>query len=245
MNKSSKIGNDDILEVLSMKILKLFRRVGMTFLFIGASYVTLSSISNISYADVHAMDNEYEQETKEYNMNQVKQKQVNVRNKTIQQKNKLQTYVSSDEVEGPTSIEEAMNMEQYPVTTVIATGYTAGAESTGKTPDHPGYGITYSGVPVKRDLYSTIAADLDVFPIGTVLYIPDYGYGVVADKGAAITGNKIDLYYETVDDVYANWGKKEVEVYVVEKGNGDLTEEQLVSLNENEALQVFRQEFIK
>src|SRR5699024_9151013 len=124
-------------------------------------------------------------------------------------------------------------------------GYTAGAESTGKTPDHPGYGITYSGVPVKRDLYSTIAADLDVFPIGTVLYIPDYGYGVVADKGAAITGNKIDLYYETVDDVYANWGKKEVEVYVVEKGNGDLTEEQLVSLNENEALQVFRQEFIK
>ena len=48
---------------------------------------------------------------------------------------------------------------------------------------------------VKRDLYSTVAADLNVFPIGTILFIPEYGYGVVADKGGAITGNKVDLYY--------------------------------------------------
>ena len=45
---------------------------------------------------------------------------------------------------------------------VIATGYTAGVESTGKGPNHPEYGITYSGVMVKRDLYSTVAADLSI-----------------------------------------------------------------------------------
>nr|MBS9408334.1 hypothetical protein [Streptococcus oralis] len=76
---------------------------------------------------------------------------------------------------------------------MTATGYTSGIESTGKRPGHPEYGITYSGVKVKRDLYSTIAADLRVFPIGTILFVPGYGYGVVADKGGAIKGNRLDL----------------------------------------------------
>ncbi|MDI5790449.1 3D domain-containing protein [Bacillus licheniformis] len=40
------------------------------------------------------------------------------------------------------------------------------------------------------------------------MFIPDYGYGVVADTGSAIKGNRLDLYYETVEDVYKEWGKK-------------------------------------
>ncbi|MBR2569822.1 MAG: hypothetical protein IKE34_11645, partial [Paenibacillus sp.] len=55
---------------------------------------------------------------------------------------------------------------------VTATGYTAGEESTGKRPGHPAYGITYSGVKVKRGYVSTVAADLAVFPLGSILYIP-------------------------------------------------------------------------
>ncbi len=115
---------------------------------------------------------------------------------------------------------------------VLATGYTAGYESTGKKPNHPQYGITYSGVRVRRDkdTVSTIAADLKIFPIGTILYIPGYGYGVVADKGSAIRGHKIDLYFDTIKQVYKEWGKKEVEVQVVRKGDGKLTEEMLKEL---------------
>ena len=150
------------------------------------------------------------------------------------------TYISNDSIDAPKTLEEAIDFEQYPKVNVVATGYTSGYESTGKTVGHPQYGITFSGVKVKRDLYSTIAADLDVYPIGTILYIPSYGYGVVADKGSAITGNKIDLYYDTVAEVYEEWGKQELEVYLVEKGDGQLTEEALAQLNENEALQVFR-----
>src|SRR5690625_2554261 len=123
---------------------------------------------------------------------------------------------------------------------VIATGYTAGAESTGKTSDHPDYGVTFSGINVMRDLYSTIAADLDIFPLGTILYIPYYGYGVVADIGGASTGNKIDLYFYTVQDVYEQWGKKEVEVYMIREGSGALSAEELTLLNEDEVMQVFR-----
>jgi 3D (Asp-Asp-Asp) domain-containing protein len=139
---------------------------------------------------------------------------------------------------------EDLDWSKYPTKTVVATGYTAGYESTGKNPDHPSYGITYSGVKVKRDLYSTIAADLTVFPIGTILFIPGYGYGVVADKGGAIKGNRLDLFYETVQEVYQKWGKKSVDVYVVEYGDGNLTEDELSRLNENESMQVFRQQYI-
>ncbi|KKK39328.1 hypothetical protein WQ57_03610 [Mesobacillus campisalis] len=141
------------------------------------------------------------------------------------------------------SLEESVDWTQYPKKTVIATGYTAGAESTGKNPGHPGYGITYSGVEVKRDLFSTIAADLNVFPIGTVLFIPDYGYGVVADKGGAIKGNKLDLYYDTVEDVYAQWGKRTIEVSIIKMGDGSLTEADLKEMNEDATLQVFRQQY--
>ncbi|WNC13911.1 3D domain-containing protein [Brevibacillus brevis] len=123
-------------------------------------------------------------------------------------------------------------LDQYPKVRVIATGYYAGYESTGKNPSHPSYGITYSGVKVRRDDYSTIAADLRIFPIGTVLYIPGYGYGVVADKGGAIRGHKIDLYFETKQDVFKQWGKKAVDVYVVRRGDGKLTEAFLNTLNQ-------------
>ena len=139
----------------------------------------------------------------------------------------------------------SQDWSQYPVHKVTATGYTAGEESTGKSPDHPAYGVTYSGVKVKRDLYSTIAADTSIFPIGSVLFIPEYGFGVVADTGSAIKGNRIDLYYDTVQDVYNEWGKKTLDVYLIQKGEGTLTEEALETLNEEESMQVFRQELMK
>ncbi|MBP1969534.1 3D (Asp-Asp-Asp) domain-containing protein [Virgibacillus natechei] len=230
-----------------MKIKSFIRRTGMSLLFLGAFYMTVSSISNVTLTDLHVSGattmhvSHNPTYTSEANQ-PAKYRQTALKEKGLNTIEKRQTYISSDEIEGPETLEEAVDFEQYPTATVEATGYTAGVESTGKTPDHPQYGVTFSGVQVKRDLYSTIAADLSVYPIGTIMYIPDYGYGVVADKGSAITGNKIDLYYDTVEEVYSEWGKKEVEVYVVEMGEGTLTEEALVELNEDEALQVFRQE---
>lgn len=123
------------------------------------------------------------------------------------------------------------NLQQYPSVKVVATGYYAGYESTGKHPGHPQYGITYSGVKVRRDQVSTIAADPEYFPLGTLLWIPGYGYGLVADTGSAIKGYKIDLYFENKEDVYRQWGKKEILVYVVEKGQGKVTEAMLEEKN--------------
>lgn len=141
---------------------------------------------------------------------------------------------------GHQALEEFFKQSDFESVKLTATGYTAGYESTGKTKNHPAYGITYSGVRVKRDLYSTIAADTKQFPIGTILFIPGYGYGVVADIGGGVKGRHIDLYFETVKDVYEQWGKQEVEVYIVKKGNGKISEQEFQRLNESEAVQVFR-----
>jgi len=226
-----------------MSIQRIIYKTMMSLLFIGAVYTTLSSISNMTILDVReSFATEVASDHVEMT-DKAKEKQFHLPEKNLNKLIERKEYISSEEIEGPQTLEEAINLEQYPTETVVATGYTAGVESTGKSPEHPQYGITYSGVKVKRDLYSTIAADPSVFPIGTILYIPEYGYGVVADTGGAIKGNKIDLYFDTVDEVYSQWGKRELDVYVVQRGNGNISEADLKELNENESLQVFREQF--
>lgn len=209
-------------------------------LFLVAIYTTLTMVTNMNKSDIQKFFYQSFQPITQVQAETLPLRDVNIQEKKLHTFIEDTTYISSEELEEPKSIEEAIDFSQYGTERVTATGYTAGAESTGKTPNHPGYGLTYSGVKVKRDLYSTIAADLNVFPLGTILYIPDYGYGVVADIGGAITGNKIDLYFDTLDEVYNDWGKKELDVYVVQKGSGKVDEEVLQTLNENETMQVFR-----
>ena len=199
-------------------------RVMMVCLFLAALCVTWQAVSGISLSEMIHM----------YKKNEVKEVHAAEQDK--------RTIPSIEVIR---ALENTKDWSKYRSMEVTATGYTAGMESTGKTKGHPEYGITYSGVKVKRDLYSTIAADLRVFPIGTILFVPGYGYGVVADKGGAIKGNRLDLYYETVRDVYNQWGKKKLNVYIVKVGNGKLTEEDLTLLNEDETMQVFRGQYLK
>ncbi len=233
-------------EVLFMKIKKIIEKTVLSFMFVTIMLLGIvglkEGVSAKLWPYTPSSIDRLADNSDTMNGKDVYTRQTNLKQKELNHVKEVDRQISSNQMGRVKTLEEAVNYEQYPSKKVIATGYTAGVESTGKTPDHPQYGITYSGVQVKRDLYSTIAADLSVYPIGTILFIPNYGFGVVADKGSAITGNKIDLYYETVEDVYDKWGKQQVDVYMIEKGNGELTEKQLQQLNENEALQVFRQD---
>lgn len=226
-----------------MSIQKILYKTVVALLFVGAAYTTVSTISNVNLFDITESLATDVNVHKIVHSNDMSERQTQLREKEPNTLLGRKKYISSEQLNEQRTLEEAIDFNQYPSAQVLATGYTAGVESTGKTPNHPEYGITYSGVKVKRDLYSTIAADLNVFPLGTVLYIPDYGYGVVTDIGGAIKGNKIDLYFDTVEEVYAEWGKKEVEVFVVKKGNGEISEEEIHALNENETVQVFREQF--
>lgn len=219
---------------------KASRRLFITVLFVGALLTTLQVISGVGVKDVKAWFEDQHPLTGSQSdpvMGQPKMKTNLHHKKSPVQAVENQVY--DGKTETPKS--ETVNWKQYPSKTVTATGYTAGKESTGKSPEHPMYGVTYSGVKVTRNAFSTIAADPSVFPIGSILYIPGYGYGVVADTGSAIKGKAIDLYYETVDDVYNNWGKKKVKVYVLKKGDGQLTKKAMKKLNNQKPMEVFRQ----
>ena len=71
-------------------------------------------------------------------------------------------------------------------------------------------GITASGTRVRP---GTIAADTSLFPFGTVIYVPGYGYGVVEDRGGAIQGYRLDLYFRTHRQAMA-WGRQHIDVTV-------------------------------
>jgi len=101
---------------------------------------------------------------------------------------------------------------------MTSTAYDLSVESCGKTPDHPEYGITYSGTRAKR---GTVAVDPKVIPLGTRLYIEsldgsaDYGFAVAEDTGSAVKGKIVDLFMESESDVAA-YGKRKVRVYIIE-----------------------------
>lgn len=60
-----------------------------------------------------------------------------------------------------------------------------------------GDGKTYSGTTPTE--HHTIAADLTVLPLGTKVFIGDTVY-TVEDKGSAIVGKMIDIYYDTKEE---------------------------------------------
>ena len=75
-----------------------------------------------------------------------------------------------------------------------------------------GYTLTASGWAAQEGL--TIAAD-ESYPFGTVLYLEGLGERVVMDRGSAITGNRIDVYFESHEDALA-FGMRQIRGYLVE-----------------------------
>ncbi|CAM4402393.1 G5 domain-containing protein [Paenibacillus alkaliterrae] len=93
------------------------------------------------------------------------------------------------------------------------TAYSAGVASTGKDEDHPQYGITASGTRVQEG--RTIAVDPKVIPIGWWVYIEGIGFRRAEDKGSAIKGNKIDVYFDSSRTATKFGRKKGFTVYVL------------------------------
>ncbi|NLK68335.1 MAG: DUF348 domain-containing protein [Clostridiaceae bacterium] len=104
-----------------------------------------------------------------------------------------------------------------------ATAYTSSFEDTGKHPDHPEFGICYTGMKAREGI---IAVDPKVIPLHTKVYVevlgdtPDYGFAYAGDIGSAIKGDLIDIYLDTSEAVY-KWGVKKVRVYILNEQNDD------------------------
>ncbi len=87
--------------------------------------------------------------------------------------------------------------------TVTTTAYAPGCD-----------GVDFVTATGARAGYGIIAVDPRVIPLGTRLYIPGYGYGIAADTGGAIKGNKIDLCFDTRAEAIA-WGRRTVTITIL------------------------------
>ena len=79
-------------------------------------------------------------------------------------------------------------------------------------------GITASGRDVSYNNSRFVAADTSVLPFHTKLVIPGYHDGAtveVIDRGGAIKGNKLDLYFPTHEEAL-QWGRKWIDVTIVD-----------------------------
>jgi 3D (Asp-Asp-Asp) domain-containing protein len=85
----------------------------------------------------------------------------------------------------------AVQVDGRTVVAARALDMTASMYATGE----PGVGSeTYTGLQVRP---GAIAVDPTVIPLGSLLYVEGYGYGIAADIGGAIKGNRIDLYSDS------------------------------------------------
>jgi len=89
---------------------------------------------------------------------------------------------------------------------MLATSYSAA--TSGKSKDHPAYGITRTGLKAG---YGVVAVDPGVIPLWSKVYVPGYGEAVAGDTGGAILGKHIDLGFdEDSPPLWYTW----VDVYV-------------------------------
>jgi hypothetical protein len=116
----------------------------------------------------------------------------------------------------------------------IRSGPSAGRPYTGKTASGTTPHISHPGlfsidslihpwmIPIRIVFFpwlflpsdGTLAADTRYRPFGTRIFIPDYGWGVVEDRGSAIKGpDRLDLYFSSHDDAL-KWGRRRVEVII-------------------------------
>ncbi|MBQ2411747.1 MAG: peptidoglycan-binding protein [Selenomonadaceae bacterium] len=81
------------------------------------------------------------------------------------------------------------------------------------SPQDPGMGkYTASGTPLRRGV---IAVDPNYIPIGTNVYIPDYGDAVAEDIGWNIQGNTIDIAFDTHEEALY-FGRQVLEIYILD-----------------------------
>jgi len=85
--------------------------------------------------------------------------------------------------------------------------------ATAYSPEEPGLSdTTASGLKAQ---YGVVAVDPSVIPLGTRLFIDGYGHAIAADTGGAIKGHRIDLCFNTLEEVTA-YGCRTVRVEILD-----------------------------
>lgn len=90
---------------------------------------------------------------------------------------------------------------------VSSTAYTANCNGCS--------GYTATGINLRANPnVKVIAVDPRVIPLGSKVYVEGYGYAIAADKGSAIKGNKIDVFFASQSAAY-RWGQKTIKIKIL------------------------------
>lgn len=100
----------------------------------------------------------------------------------------------------------------------VATAYCSCEKCCGEWATNRPDGIvcTASGAVAEEGV--TIAADWDVLPPGTTVFIDGLGERVVQDRGAAVKGNAVDVYFQDHNEALL-FGRQTVRLYIVAEGD--------------------------
>lgn len=109
--------------------------------------------------------------------------------------------VNNDGAENTEVKEVQQIIEEY-----VITAYCPCMKCCGKSD-----GITASGVKAIEGI--TVAMDKSI-PFGTKIYIDGIGERIVQDRGGAIKGNRIDLYFDSHQEAL-NFGRQTKEVTIM------------------------------
>ncbi|WP_080565244.1 3D domain-containing protein [Heyndrickxia coagulans] len=91
---------------------------------------------------------------------------------------------------------------------VEASAYTASCEGCS--------GITATGINLKTNPNAkVISVDPTVIPLGSKVYVEDYGEAIAGDTGGAIKGNRIDVFFPSQQDAI-NFGVKQLKVTILD-----------------------------
>ena len=105
---------------------------------------------------------------------------------------------------------------------IKATAYCHCQKCCGKAPGTKGYGYTASGVNLLDGYEHKVVAAPKGWDFGTELYLAgvdgsaDYGYATVEDRGGAIKGSRLDVYYPSHEDCLEYGVHKNVYAYIIE-----------------------------
>lgn len=100
----------------------------------------------------------------------------------------------------------------------VATAYCSCEKCCGEWAKNRPDGIVYTARGAVAEEGVTIAADWDILPPGTSVFIDGMGERVVQDRGAAVKGNAVDVYFQDHDKALL-FGRQTVRLYIVTEGD--------------------------
>lgn len=131
--------------------------------------------------------------------------------------------LKEEEVKAPVNKIVKVGTKEPTVTTQSSSAPSGGGkvmtmEATGYGMDCKGCsGITATGIDVRNNPnMKVIAVDPSVIPLGSRVWVEGYGEAVAGDTGGAIKGNRIDVLLPSEAYAAQNWGRRTVQVRVLD-----------------------------